>query len=394
VAREGVTEFEEEWGEFGVGRCVKVEYRLEGTTRVAQEIETRPAYRCPAQPRGVFFGTIVYLPDTEGRVGTWVIGGLTVLVDEETTFERGPFRVGRMVEVRFTVDSDGTLIATRIIGRGPVDDDDDRHDRRTYNSFGIIDDLPAGSSLRGTWVINGQRYQVTEDTRLRARRGAFEEGVCVKVSYRRVTDDDDDDDDGIVVLADDDDERRRGVRLAIRIQTMNAEVCERRENNERRGRAYAFVEEQPGNGYSGTWVIGNEEYRVTSRTIIREDRGALGIGSYVRVDFILLNDGTREAREIRTLVPPGGGDHDRTGRMRIPNYGDGAQLSGTDELWYIDDQAYVINEATLLDETAGELLDGSAVTINAYTDEGGMLIATVIRSAENLYPVYLPMLKQ
>ncbi len=49
--------------------------------------------------------------------------------------------------------------------------------------YGVLDSLPEDGRL-GVWTIEGEMYEVTQQTELDADHGPFEPGACLKVKYR------------------------------------------------------------------------------------------------------------------------------------------------------------------------------------------------------------------
>ena len=86
------TELDEDHGPLDVGACADVELE----NGVVQEIESEPAEKCSKQE---FYGVIESRPD--GKIGTWVVGGRSVNVTEQTEIDEdnGPLDVGACADV-------------------------------------------------------------------------------------------------------------------------------------------------------------------------------------------------------------------------------------------------------------------------------------------------------
>jgi hypothetical protein len=204
------TELNDEHGAFAIGSRVKVYGRRAGNGVVtAQKIWALPA------PEISYVGRVASMPsETNGSfAGEWVIGEKTVMASETTEFkqENGPFTVGGLVKVKGRLQSDGSVIATKIATE-PLP---------WIDHVGEILSLPSGDlaagagandneELLGLWEIGSYTFLVTEETELDDDNGEFAVGVVVKakgrmradgvvvaheIETKRSHDHDDDDDD-------------------------------------------------------------------------------------------------------------------------------------------------------------------------------------------------------
>ncbi len=349
------TLFDRDYGDLTIGQCAEVAYVLESGNRIAARIASKPAYACrPATEENVIFGLIRSLPSGTNQQGTWVVGGLPFQVNAQTKLEGGPFQVGQLVRVSFTRAADGTLTATKIEGRRAIGN------VRVGKSYGRLASLPSTPDRIGTWKIGDNDYSVTSRTRQRPEAGPFQTNACVEVHFML----------------------ENGTRTALRVATTEADDCERTPDDRPLNRSFGFVAQLPASGFVGTWTVGGNNFEVRADTEIEQERGAIGVGSFVAVSYVM-RDGVKVAVKIRNLVPPGGGDDNNRGVLR-----NGPTTAATgDRTWTINGQAYVVNDATFIDETAGPVSDGRIVTVNAYTDGSGRRVAT---SVSGIGSIFLP----
>ncbi len=115
------TRIDQEHGVPAVGRIVEVEGTLQADGTVeARKIEVK---RLPGGDSLIeFFGKIEVLPATPGWIGAWTVSGRIVNVSATTRIKREyrPVAVGAFVEVRGTLQADGSINALRIeVKSGP-----------------------------------------------------------------------------------------------------------------------------------------------------------------------------------------------------------------------------------------------------------------------------------
>ena len=353
------TRFDQEYGPFEIGRCVEVKYYLDGGTPVATRIKTKHRHDCSEDNEdNEVFGTVEALPDN-GLMGLWTVGGLQYQVTATTLLDDGPFFVGLLVEIHFTVAADGTLMATRIEGKQAVGNDD----RALAVSYGPIEVMPSGG-LSGSWTIGGVDYLATNSTKFEEDEGPFTVGACAKVRYR---------------LQD-------GTNVAAKIETEPAGDCQD-DNSLPQNRLYGFVDQLPANGYIGTWIIGGLNFEVLASTELKEDHGAFVKGAFVKVKFVL-QGGIRAVQEIETHVPPGAGTIIDAGPLQMDNQLRQATAS-TPQIWHIGGQAYTIVDTTLLDDDRADFVNGQPVLVNAYSQNGSR-VATKVTALGSGNITYLP----
>lgn len=103
------TEIEQEYGRADVGSYVEIKGRTDGQVFHAYELEVKregnnkgnySSSHDSNSEKNEFYGTIVAKP--QGKLGTWIVDGREVFVDERTRIEEeyGPAEVGKRVEVK------------------------------------------------------------------------------------------------------------------------------------------------------------------------------------------------------------------------------------------------------------------------------------------------------
>lgn len=362
----GTTTFEQEHGAFALNRCAEVKYYVDGATNVATKISTEHEYTCSGSGQeSEAYGTVEILPPTSALTGTWTIGGINYLVDANTRLEDGPFTLGLLVEIKFVREADGTLRATKIEGKGEINDED--QDRA--KAYGRIDQLPTTQDLTGTWMIAGIDYTVTANTRLKRDAGSFQVNACVEVYYQASA---------------------SGNRTAKKIETQPDAKCPNdADSGETLNRSYGFVEQRPPTGFVGTWRIGGVQYEADAQTTFEESHGALVVGAYVEAAYVAEN-GVNVARKIETHVPPEAGDITAMGTLQR-----GTHRLVVGETWTVGGQTYTVIDATVIDDSQADLTDGQPARINAYTDPTtGQRVATHMTTLDTIYSVYLPLMRR
>lgn len=109
------------------------------------------------------YGIITAFPSS--LIGTWQVGGMTFVADQNTKFEQegAPFAVGLTVEVEYVVQ-DGINIATEI------ESDDNYINANQTPNVGVITQMggvsAASAGNSSAWVIGGSTYQVSANTQL------------------------------------------------------------------------------------------------------------------------------------------------------------------------------------------------------------------------------------
>ena len=315
------------------GKMVAVRVKAEDPDDVGQ---------APVGHEVKFKGVIQTLPDT-GLYGVWVISGYSVNVVPgltEIDEHKGVIRVGVRVKVEAVREADGTLTALEIEVEEAEDDhgDDEDHDKpQGYIKFkGVIESLPPGNTLIGTWMVSGKQVIVTPRTELEDEEGPFQVGARVKIKGYRLengairareieTEKPEDDDD-------DDDEEHGGSSTPTPTATPHAtgtpapthtpaptgtphatETPSPTATPHATGTPTPTGTATPGpevkfegrivsfpQGLVGTWQIGARTVIATQDTEFDQDEGPFAVGVKVKVKGWLQADGTILARRIQT----------------------------------------------------------------------------------------------
>ena len=212
---------------------------------------------------------------------TWIIAGQSFTVTDTTRIE-GQMEIGEKVEVRFITLADGILQSTRIRkdtsgsgGRNGSDDDEsEMTDTPTpgedLHFTGIIESIGADN-----WMIGGQTFKVNANT-------VLDEGLAVGVEAEVEH----------VVLAD-------GTRIAMKIEIGTPSVLAETipdGTSEATPNELQFVGIIQSMG-AEDWVIGSETFKVDQNTVLDD---GLVVGVEAKVEYLLLADGTKLAKEIET----------------------------------------------------------------------------------------------
>ncbi len=293
VVTDSTTSFDQENGKLAVGASVDVK----GTSQpdgslLASKIEVETGVVIPPGPgtpggdddvAGELTGPIISLP-ASGLLGTWNVGGQTVIVVSTTALdqEKGPIVVGAIVQVKGLPDASGAIIASKIevetVGIGdaggsvPVPGE--------VEIAGLIEALPA-SGLIGTWQVGGRSVIVSATTRLDAENGPFVVGASVEA---------------------------KGA-----LDATGALLADKIEITEGNGAAVPALEfwgtvvELPAGttGLIGVWKIDDKLVNVTVSTQIDTEDAPLVVGATVEVSGWLQSDGMIEASDIETRTVVG-----------------------------------------------------------------------------------------
>lgn len=375
----GATEIDEGHGQIEVGACVKVEYRIEGQQRIAEEIESKSEHHCNfvdpdngTDAQGEFYGVIESIP--AGLIGTWQISGMSIEANAQTEFdqEEGAFAVGVHVKVEFVTSGNQNLareIDTEFEGEhGSDDDGNGRVDGAEGQAFGTVDAFPQSApGLIGPWTIGGVTYATNADTEFETEDGAFAVGAQVKVRFFELSD---------------------GTLVADKIATTH-------DHGETEGEDHSkfvgFVDQPPSaDSYLGAWIIGGSEFLADQNTKFEEERGLLVKGAFVEVEYFIQN-GQRVIHELKTTVPPGAGDDDRIGRIQEVGDDNGIDpVRAAAQTWMVGGVAYQLTPATMLAEQKGSLEVGAGAIVNSFVDANGAHVATSIEGIGALNELFLP----
>ena len=427
------TEIDQEKGQVAVGVIVEVEGLLQTDGSVnALEIEVKPdaVVGIPVK----FVGKVEKLPSTTGRVGDWVISGRTIKVTQQTRFEvrNGEIMVGSLVEVEGVVQTDGSIIATKIEFKGNFDPP------TLYVTFrGTIETLPNTTNFVGDWKVSGRTVRVTDKTQISQDRGKIVVGALVEVSGTLLT-------DGVVnalkVSVRDDNQpgmiRFTGIVAMLPLATNNPnfvgdwKVGERvvhvsaqtkLDQTKARVMVGALVEVkgtqradrsvdaasievkddvpggpasyvrfygtltklpdasiQIGNGRAGDWIVGGKTVHVEPKTRIKEEHGRAVVGAYLEVEGNQRADGSIDAVEI-TVERDAGAPAGTIGFINF--YGPIRTLpsaAGFVGMWMVGDKTVNVAATTKLEKGRVDFAAGVIVEVKGYWLANGQVNATKI----------------
>lgn len=209
-----------------------------------------------ASSRGQFKlkGVIESLP-AGSLVGDWTVSGYTVHVFSTTVIKQEvPADIGRQVEVKGYLQSDGSVNATKIEVKGE-------------KFYGMVEALPDGS-LIGDWTVSGRVVHVTATTRIEQKKGAVQVGAYVEVKGYSEAD---------------------GSFTATKIEVKSGRP---------ESKFYGYVEALPAGGLIGDWTVSGRVVHVTANTRIKQKKGAVQVGAYVEVKGYSEADGSFTATKI------------------------------------------------------------------------------------------------
>jgi hypothetical protein len=376
------TEFDDDYGMPGEGDCVEVEYDPTTDPPLATEIETKREHHCRGDDGGSGPGDDDR--DGEGRLyGTlqsinaagdlWLISGVSFVVNDETELEpKGDgFDPGDLVKVEFHIVTNAEQGTTQFIAEeieekyhrednGRDDDGDGAYQGVEGKAEG-----PLESAAETLWTVGGIDFVVTGTTEFEdgSRNAPPSFGTFVEVKFFL---------------------NAEGAREAIEISTED-------DDNDGYWELVGFVTSQPEQRFLGEWGIANVTFVADERTDFEEGRGLLAVGAFVKVEYYVENEG-KYIHEIEVHVPPGAGDRNRVGRLERRGAETAAAGVAAVSYWMIDDQTYLVNEATRLNDRMAGLVEGATVAVNSYTDADGTEVATSITGLQLDSTLFLPLI--
>lgn len=342
-----------------LGACVEVRGMMAGSLIDATKIETVRAGQCGATPSPlVFFGNIQALPSAPSLIGDWKVSGRVVHVTLMTKLVQitGPIALGGCVEVHGTANPDGSITATEIDTKSSAAGCASAPGvtRVEVDFKGVIQTLPPGSALTGTWTVSGRQVLVSASTVLVPRGLHFVVGACVEVR-------------GML--------RSDGSVDASKIE---AESCVVRDDDE--PKFLGIVRSLPPL-LIGDWKVGTRTVRVTAATRIRMDRGVIQAGSCVEVrgqllaiDLILAAriDGERMAACQREAL--------QQGHFELAGTLQAVPASGRIGDWKVGTRTVRADANTVFDTSHGPLVVGACVEVKGILQMDGALLATRIET--------------
>jgi uncharacterized protein (TIGR03437 family) len=287
-----------------------------------------------------FRGVIEMLPNTTTFIGDWKVSGRTVKVTDQTRLdqERGKIVVGAYVEVKGTLNTDGSVGAQKIEVRSAPNPPG-------YIKFiGKVTALPSTANLVGDWKVNDRVVHVSADTKIEQEKGRVAIGSLVEVEG---------------ILRDD-----------RSVDAKEIEVKHSANDTSNYIRFYGTISTLPAtNGLIGDWVVGGKTVHVVKRTRIRTEHGTPRVGAYVEVEGNLRADNSVDAYVIeveRDAAAPAGtiGFIDFYGQIKgLPT---AANFIGE---WMVGPKTVAVTADTKIETRRGQ------VAVNAFVEVKGYLLA-------------------
>jgi uncharacterized protein (TIGR03437 family) len=228
-----------------------------------------------------FRGTVTAIAKS-GSTSTWTVSGRMVQVSADTKIEpRGnPPELNDCVDVQGNLTGT-TLVASRIQGLGKGACRAEKGHEDTPRLIGLIEKLPAVSTLIGDWTVSGQQVKVTADTDLEHDQAPFAVGACVEVR-------------GPV---------QSSVVQATHIETTDPSRCTSITAPGER-EIFGTVVSIPA-AFPGVMVVDSRNVSVTATTVIDTTKGSLKVGVCVSVRGMLQADGSIVASRVEVQSSSG-----------------------------------------------------------------------------------------
>ncbi len=317
------------------------------------------------------YGLIEVMPEG-ALVGEWTIGGKQYTTVAQTQFNQseGEFAVGVCVKVNLKpdqvtvreLDSEPARDCNSGGGNGGGDNGGDKEGREIK---GLVEAMPTGS-LIGQWTIAGGVYTVTEQTEIKQKYGPIEVGVCVQVKLTQ------------------DDSTVRELQSKREMNCKEDDDNDGEDQHEGKGELYARLVSFPP-ALIGEWVVGSLTFQADAATEFDQERGAFTVGEFVKVEFVIQQDGTFLAKEIRSVNTKHDdedgehGDRDMTHDGKAFGVIDSVADGGLG-VWQIGGISYTVTATTELNAKNGALVAGQNVKVEYLVDAEGSRIAKEIKS--------------
>jgi len=337
-----------------VGALVEVKGMLESDGSVdAATIEVLALP--PGPPLAVDFrGIVKALPSTADLTGDWTVNQIVVHVSSSTTIDQsqGAAAVGALVEVKGTIQTDGSVDATSIIVIQPPPGS-------LFVDFtGVIVSLPADASFVGDWTVNQTIVHVSSSTTIDQSKGAVALGDLVEVKGQLQTD-----------------KSVNATSIVVLSTTPPAVHVE----------FIGVVQTLPGTStFIGDWTVSGRTVHVTSATMIDETRGMPAVGAIVLVEGVVETDGSVDATRIKVEVPAGG-------QVAIQFKGAITSLPSTTDLtgdWVVAGLTVHVTAATTLDPGPSAFAVGTIVCVNGLLNTDGTVNALFITPDDGVASVF------
>jgi uncharacterized protein (TIGR03437 family) len=261
-----------ERGQIAVGAFVEVRGLKQTDGKIAAtEIEVKAGV-----PTGFveFKGIIEVLPSS--KIGDWTVSKRIIHVTAQTKLdeERKPAAVGVFVEVKGNLRADGSIDAVEIETKA------DRGIEVFVSFVGTIKELPANNTKVGDWKINERTIHVTAQTRIDESKARAVVGAVVEIKGTLRT-------DGSVDAT------------SIEVKATTGGGTNPPNFVELMGKITALPNSDR---LAGEWKIDDKVIRVSSRTAINREKGAVAVGATVKVKGVQIGTGPIEAFFIEVVT--------------------------------------------------------------------------------------------
>jgi uncharacterized protein (TIGR03437 family) len=253
-------------GQVAVGVFVEVDglLQLDGSVN-ASEIEVKPDGIAGIPTK--FTGKVEKISSATGRLGEWIISGRKVNITAQTQVKAtgGDFMIGSLVEVEGVIQTNGSIIATKLeLKPTPAPPPMNVYFR------GTIETLPNTTNFVGDWKVSGRMVKVTDRTALNQDKGKIVVGASVEISG---------------TIAD-------NIVTAIKIAVVVV-------NPPNRVEFAGVVATLPGtSNFVGDWKVGERVVHVTAQTKLDQSKGGIAVGALVEVEGTQREDRSVDATEI------------------------------------------------------------------------------------------------
>jgi hypothetical protein len=302
---------------------------------------------------GEFTGTITSLP-ASGLIGDWIVGGKTVHVSNLTYIEQkyGAPAVGKIVEVKGTLQADGSINALKI----EVKSSGSTGSGSQVKFYGTIVSLPA-AGLIGDWVVAGQMsttqsinvtVQVSATTKIEQTDGKAEVGAFVKVE---------------------------GIKQADgSVKAHEIEVKSGKPGTGTKVELYGKIESLPAAGLIGDWKVNGQTIHVANTTKVDQKKGQAQVGAFVKVEGLAQADGSVNAHEIEVRTSTG---NPPSSTKYIKFYGVIQTLpaSGVIGDWTVNGLTVHVDAATKIEAKYGAPVVGGRVEVKGVLQADGSVNA-------------------
>ena len=266
------TEVRADDGPLVIGACVEVKGQILGIQGVlASEVRTQKLSDCGQVEQNNIDFTAVVQSLPAGGLGTWMIGGQSVLVTALTVVKQSSpaIAAGTCVEVKGMRNADSSVTASEIDAQsgsacGLTTGN------QTVDLVGVVQSVPASGTI-GDFVVSGQTVHVTAATTVKS---AITIGECVEVKGQRNAD------SSIAASEIDADSNSACGITGVPVDFQGT------------------VQQLPASGLSGDWMVAALTIHVTAATRIEQDQGPVAVGSCVEVKGQGLADGSVNATQI------------------------------------------------------------------------------------------------